>query len=147
MSSDVIPEPTWNRLHAARRVRDIAKSMIRLSMLGRSIFPILLSPGPEVEEPTNRLKVSEEVGDALHIPATKPYPRFLVFAGAHEGRCRAPRRARGLRRAGRGVPALPTSPRSTRPERVSTRRGGGHGRRAGPDHVGRGALPPGSSPA
>src|SRR6059036_2563416 len=75
MSSDVITEPTWNRLHVARRVRDIAKSMIRLSMLGRSIFPILVLPGPRVEEPANRLKVSEDVGDVIHAPAAKPYQR------------------------------------------------------------------------
>src|SRR2546427_2950606 len=146
MSSDVIREPTWNRLHVARRVRDIAKSMIRLSMLGRSIFPILCLPDPGVEEPAIRLKVSEDVGNALHIPATKPYPRFLVFAGAHEGRCRASRRVRGLRTAGRGVPALPPSPRDPRSEGVSRGRGGGPGWRPGPAQVRGGALPPGSSP-
>src|SRR5438552_3827964 len=44
MSSDVITHPTWNRLHFARRVRDIAKSMTRLSRLGRSIVPMV---GPQ----------------------------------------------------------------------------------------------------
>src|SRR3989441_9479947 len=59
MSSDVITQPTWNRLHVARRVRDIAKSMTKLSRLGRSIFPMTSHRGPGVEEPAVGLKVSE----------------------------------------------------------------------------------------
>src|SRR6266511_3723698 len=74
MSSDVITEPTWKRLHVARRVRDIAKSMIRLSTLGRSIFPILVLPEPGLEEPAIRLKVSEGFADADPQTLTKPYP-------------------------------------------------------------------------
>src|SRR6267143_1387876 len=148
MSSDVITEPTWNRLHVARRVRDIAKSMIRLSMLGRSIFPILCLPGPRAEEPANRLKVSEDVGDAIHVPAAKPYPRSAVSAGPHEGRIGIARHPCGLRGAGRGVPALPPSSRDPGPEGLPRPRGGGHVRRAGPDYVRRGTLPagPGSWP-
>src|SRR3990170_2108422 len=42
MSSEVMTQENCARLQVARRVRDIAKSMIRLSMLGRSIFPMLL---------------------------------------------------------------------------------------------------------
>src|SRR5205809_2224759 len=40
ISSEVTTHENWARLHVARRVRDIAKSMIRLSRLGRSIFPM-----------------------------------------------------------------------------------------------------------
>src|SRR5712691_553039 len=39
MSFDVITQENWARLHVARRVSDIAKSMMRLSTLGRSIVP------------------------------------------------------------------------------------------------------------
>src|SRR3989475_2783676 len=91
MSSDVITEPTWNRLHVARRVRDIAKSMIRLSMLGRSIFPILCLPDPGVEEPAIRLKVSEGPADVNRRPPPKPYPtlrwraRMSWFSKSEEG--------------------------------------------------------------
>src|SRR3989442_15307411 len=73
MSSRVITEPAWNPLHVARRVRDIAKSMIRLSMLGRSIFPILCLPDPGVEEPAIRLKVSEDLTDVNRRLPAKPY--------------------------------------------------------------------------
>src|SRR5213594_774909 len=59
MSSEVITHENCARLHVARRVRDIAKSMIRLSTLGRSIFPILVLPEPGLEEPAIRLKASE----------------------------------------------------------------------------------------
>src|SRR2546422_188263 len=81
MSSDVITHPTWNRMHVARRVRDIAKSMIRLSTLGRSIFPILASRLPGAEEPAIRLKVSEDVFDARPDLPTKPYPASSAMAG------------------------------------------------------------------
>src|SRR6266852_2887537 len=145
MSSDVITEPTWNRLHVARRVRDIAKSMMRLSMLGRSIFPIRCLPGPRVEEPANRLKVSEDLADVnRRLPCkTLSDP---AMAGANEvgievrgGTCR-------LRGAGRRVPARPPSPRDTRPEGLPRPRGGGYVRGAGPDNVRRGALPEGPRP-
>src|SRR6267378_4152020 len=39
MSFDVITQENWARLQVARRVSDIAKSMMRLSTLGRSIVP------------------------------------------------------------------------------------------------------------
>src|SRR3989442_11791121 len=60
MSSDVMTHPTWNRLQVARRVSDIAKSMTRLSRLGRSIFPMSAHRGLGVEEPAVVLKVSED---------------------------------------------------------------------------------------
>jgi len=39
--------PTWKRLHVALLVSDMVKSMIRLSRLGRSIFPINWPPSAE----------------------------------------------------------------------------------------------------
>src|SRR5947209_14988072 len=56
MSSDVITQPTWNRLHVARRVRDIAKSMTRLSRLGRSIFPMNATVDRESRNPRSGLR-------------------------------------------------------------------------------------------
>src|SRR5207245_2502878 len=47
MSSEVMTHENWARLQVARRVRDIAKSMIRLSTLGRSIFPTPVHPRRE----------------------------------------------------------------------------------------------------
>src|SRR5881397_3032779 len=90
MSSDVTTQPTWNRLHVARRVSDIAKSMIRLSMLGRSIFPIVVLPGPGVEEPAVRLKVSAGWPARIRSPSAKAYPRSPAMAGEDEvrDRCR-----------------------------------------------------------
>jgi len=43
MSFDVMTHENCARLHVARRVKDIAKSMIKLSMLGRSIVPTSLT--------------------------------------------------------------------------------------------------------
>src|SRR5207302_10220497 len=51
MSSEVMTHPTWKRLHVALLVSDMVKSMIRLSRLGRSIFPINWPPGRKRRNP------------------------------------------------------------------------------------------------
>src|SRR3989441_11663060 len=76
MSSEVMTHENWARLHVARRVSDIAKSMIKLSRLGRSIFPTPSHPGPGGEEPAARLKVSGS-SRPLHPAPAKAYPRNL----------------------------------------------------------------------
>src|SRR5437879_3043796 len=56
MSSEVMTHPTWKRLHVALFVSDMVKSMIRLSRLGRSIFPINWPPGRERRNPALALR-------------------------------------------------------------------------------------------
>src|SRR5213076_2684284 len=56
MSSEVMTHPTWKRLHVALLVSDMVKSMIRLSRLGRSIFPINWPPGRERRNPAVALR-------------------------------------------------------------------------------------------
>src|SRR5436189_1272258 len=56
MSSEVMTHPTWKRLHVALLVSDMVKSMIRLSRLGRSIFPINWPPGRERRNPALALR-------------------------------------------------------------------------------------------
>src|SRR3989442_10893742 len=103
MSADVITQPTWNRLHVARRVRDIAKSMTRLSRLGRSIFPMNAHRGPGVEEPAVGLKVSEPPQSLIRGP---PRAASDDCASARH-RCYL-----CISRSGLGLPPLPSSPRS-----------------------------------
>src|SRR5947199_9685976 len=103
MSSDVITHPTWSRLHVARRVRDIAKSMIGLSMLGRSIFPIRCLPG--AEEPAIHLKVSEDINDG--IAASRKALSGSAMAGGNESGIEIRGGASSLRGAGRRLPTLP----------------------------------------
>src|SRR5713226_27827 len=82
MSSDVITQPTWNRLQVARRVSDMAKSMIRLSRLGLSIFP-MSDPRAEAEEPAARLKVSEKAKKSFRPAGAKPIHACLVQEVTH----------------------------------------------------------------
>src|SRR5947208_1531139 len=56
MSSEVMTHPTWKRLHVALLVSDMVKSMIRLSRLGRSIFPINWPPGRKRRNPALALR-------------------------------------------------------------------------------------------
>src|SRR3989454_6245066 len=126
MSSDVITQPTWNRLQVARRVRDIAKSMTRLSRLGRSIFPMNAHRGPGVEEPAVGLKVSEPPQSLIRGP---PRATSDDCASARH-RCYL-----CISRSGLGLPALPSSPRSAG-ARLGTCPGGGrHGGGASPRGV------------
>src|SRR6266571_9172414 len=83
MSSEVITHPTWNRLHVARRVRDIAKSMTRLSRLGRSTFPMIVHRRlRRGVQPSLRLKVWETLlPRSVHRPPAKPYLAFVAMAG------------------------------------------------------------------
>src|SRR3989442_8301731 len=78
MSSEVMTHETWARLHVARRVSDIAKSMIKLSRLGRSIFPTPSHPLRGGEELAARLKVSE--ASCVRTRTAKAYPRNLGCA-------------------------------------------------------------------
>src|SRR3989475_6386140 len=78
MSSEVMTHENWARLHVARRVSDIAKSMIKLSRLGRSIFPTPSHPLRGGEELAARLKVSE--GSCVRTRTAKAYPRNLGCA-------------------------------------------------------------------
>src|SRR2546425_12773614 len=68
MSSDVITQENCARLHVARRVRDIAKSMIRLSTLGRSIVPILVLPEPGSRNPRFGLRFRRGRAGGFAIP-------------------------------------------------------------------------------
>src|SRR2546428_3908786 len=123
MSSDVITQPTWNRLHVARRVRDIAKSMTRLSRLGRSIFPMTSHRAPGVEEPAVGLKVSEPPQSLIRGP-----PRAVSDdCASARHRCYL-----CISRSGLGLPALPSSPRSAGARPGTCAGGGRHGGRAGP---------------
>src|SRR2546426_5381736 len=127
MSSDVITQPTWNRLHVARPVRDIAKSMTRLSRLGRSIFPMNAHRGPGVEEPAVGLKVSEPPQSLIRGP---PRAASDDCASARH-RCYL-----CISRSGLGLPPLPSSPRSAG-ARLGTCPGGGrHGGGPSPAVVG-----------
>src|SRR2546428_410480 len=76
MSSEVMTHENWARLHVARRVSDIAKSMIKLSRLGRSIFPTPSHPGPGGEDPAARLKVPGTCRP-LHPSPARAYPKNL----------------------------------------------------------------------
>src|SRR2546425_8177155 len=137
MSSDVITQPTWNRLHVARRVRDIAKSMTRLSRLGRSIFPMSSHRAPGVEEPAVGLKVSEPPQSLIRGPL-----------GAASDDCASARHRCYLciSRSGLGLPALASSPRSAG-ARLGTCPGGGrHGGGTGPRGVGRAKIVVGAGP-
>src|SRR3989441_6149916 len=78
MSSEVMTHENWARLHVARRVSDIAKSMIKLSRLGRSIFPTPSHPLRGGEELAARLKVSE--ASCVRTRTAKAYPRNLGCA-------------------------------------------------------------------
>src|SRR5207247_6203360 len=78
MSSEVMTHENWARLHVARRVSDIAKSMIKLSRLGRSIFPTPSHPLRGGEELAARLKVSE--ASCVRTRTAKAYPRNLECA-------------------------------------------------------------------
>src|SRR5688572_18557525 len=80
MSTDVMTQPTWNRLHVARRVRDMAKSMIRLSRLGRSIFPISALPVRERGTPlVLRFRKVAYAGEPS-IASEKPYRTMTATA-------------------------------------------------------------------
>src|SRR3989441_10229548 len=137
MSADVITQPTWNRLQVARRVRDIAKSMTRLSRLGRSIFPMNAHRGPGVEEPAVGLKVSEPPQSLIRGP---PRAASDDCASARH-RCYL-----CISRSGLGLPPLPSSPRSAG-ARLGTCPGGGrHGGGTGPGVVGGGKLVWGAGP-
>src|SRR3989475_7069373 len=78
MSSEVMTHENWARLHVARRVSDIAKSMIKLSRLGRSIFPTPSHPLRGGEELAARLKVWE--APCVRTRTAKAYPRNLGCA-------------------------------------------------------------------
>src|SRR2546430_12295950 len=78
MSSEVMTHENWARLHVARRVSDIAKSMIKLSRLGRSILPTPSHPLRGGEELAARLKVSE--ASCVRTRTAKAYPRNLGCA-------------------------------------------------------------------
>src|SRR6266511_3491088 len=126
MSSDVTTQPTWNRLHVARRVRDIAKSMIRLSTLGRSIFPIRVLPGPGVEEPAVRFKVSEDLRETDSRGSRKALSRDADDGGGHDAGPRCRWRTAPLAPAGRRVPARPPSPCDPRGPARARPGGGGY---------------------
>src|SRR5436309_8907997 len=102
MSSDVITQPTWNRLHVARRVRDIAKSMTKLSRLGRSIFPMTSHRGPGVEEPAVGLKVSEPPQSLIRGPRR---------AASDDCASACARCNTRISRSGLGLPAVSSSSR------------------------------------
>src|SRR5919198_1099014 len=76
MSSEVMTQENWARLQVARRVKDIAKSMMRPSMLGRSIVPMGTLLGRE--ELSARLKVSEP-SPRRRAASAKAYPGFPVM--------------------------------------------------------------------
>src|SRR2546430_8147698 len=67
MSSEVMTHPTWKRLHVALLVSDMVKSMIRLSRLGRSIFPINWPPGRERRNPALALRFRSMAGADSHV--------------------------------------------------------------------------------
>src|SRR3989475_5682671 len=137
MSSDVITQAHWNSLHVARRVRDIAKSMTRLSRLGRSIFPMTSHRGRGVEEPAVGLKVSEPPQSLIRGP---PRATSDDCASARH-RCYL-----CISRSGLGLPALPSSPRSAG-ARLGTCPGGGrHGGGTGPGVVGGAKIVLGTDP-
>src|SRR5881397_1544816 len=137
MSSDVITQPTWNRLHVARRVRDIAKSMTKLSRLGRSIFPMTSHRGPGVEEPAVGLKVSEPPQSLIRGPRR---------AASDDGASACPRCNTRISGSGLGLPALPSSPRQAGAGLETCPGGGRHGGRPSPAVVGRANLVVGTDP-
>src|SRR5207249_9271573 len=87
MSSEVMTHPTWKRLHVALLVSDMVKSMIRLSRLGRSIFPINWPPGRERRNPALALRFRSMAGADSHV--AKYYPRLtpMVWQDERKG-CR-----------------------------------------------------------
>src|SRR6266540_7014926 len=148
MSSDVMTQENWARLHVARRVKDIAKSMMRLSRLGRSTFPMVSTGGWEACNPRSGLRFRRlRGGGTVRIPpSAKPYPALVAIAGGDEIEGHAHRRIRTLAGAGCRVPIVPTSLGETCAEirPVAGRRR--HGGRAGASSVRRADLPVGSDP-
>src|SRR3989304_2171038 len=79
MSSDVITHENWARLQVARLVSDIAKSMMRLSMLGRSIVPNFAPPWLPAEVASAPLKASEHAFTS-RADSPKTHKSRVVFA-------------------------------------------------------------------
>src|SRR5881628_332906 len=132
MSSEVMTHENWARLHVARRVSDIAKSMIKLSRLGRSIFPTPSHPLRGGEELAARLKVSE--ASCVRTRTAKAYPRNLG--------CARPMNPR----ATLGLPAVSSSPRQAGIGLGPCPGSGRHGGRPSPGVVGRANLVVGTDP-
>src|SRR6266571_2854270 len=138
MSSDAITHPTWNRLHVARRVRDIAKSMMRLSRLGRSTFPMIVHRRLRRRglQPSLRLKVWETVRPrSVHRPPAKTLSRSCRDGGRNEIEGGVRRRPRSLAGASCRFPLVPPSPGEAGAGRRPCAGGGGHGGSPSPAHV------------
>src|SRR3970040_1456253 len=90
MSSDVMTQPTWKRLHVARRVSDIAKSMIRLSRLGRSIFPISNPLGAPADKSNLEDKASGNQMAFRGPLRTYFFPRNLASTDGSQDGCHGP---------------------------------------------------------
>src|SRR2546428_9856821 len=145
MSSEVTTQENWARLHVARRVRDIAKSMIRLSKLGRSIFPMTCRPRLEVEEPAVGLKVSEKLPQNEHT-SEKPYLRNEECGGSDDFSSASDRCSPHIRRTNRGLPALPSSPHQACSGFGTHPSGGRHGWCPSPIAIRRADLVMGTDP-
>src|SRR5438552_18912043 len=108
MSSEVMTHENWARLQVARRVRDIAKSMIRLSTLGRSIFPTRVHLRREAMNSPLVLRFRRQPS-SMDLPQSI-IPKIVVRAydGCEHER---PRCAGRLPGTGCGLPSFPSSPR------------------------------------
>src|SRR3989454_8430525 len=145
MSSEVMTHENWARLHVARRVSDIAKSMIKLSRLGRSIFPTPSHPLP------GEAKNSPLVLRFRRPPASAPAPQRLIREtwGApisNEPPSNRDRCSTRIPRAGLGFPALPSSPRQAGTGLGPCPGGGRHGGRPSPGVVRRANIVVGADP-
>src|SRR5947208_17018933 len=87
MSSEVMTHPTWKRLHVALLVSDMVKSMIRLSRLGRSIFPINWPPGRERRNPALALRFRSMAGADSDVAKYYPTLTPMVWQDERKG-CR-----------------------------------------------------------